>query len=394
MEIKNYEYVLIPNILKDFKCVSCGDCCTKKWRIDIDKKSFQTTAEGLKKLNEDPNEYFSKVKDSDNYVVKFGEKYCKFIEDDGLLCKIHKDFGWECLSDTCKIYPREFKMTSRGAEMGLVFSCHVAARLLLSDKKVEILKLPKEEFFFMKPHEANFIIPENNFETHINSRYYEYEAMAMEIFSMEGNVGKKYRYVIDTLADLENVDARQINFNDYIEKFKTYEAPKDSGEQLKDSFDILMDIKEGRGKRASIELRELLRASYLTDDLAANKAILQVARVGLTKEYFDKLNEMWTPRYEKILNNYASCLIFGKSLYNTKKYGVVKMVTLSFLLKLRILLQAKFVKRELTDDELVFIIKSQDDSFAHDGEYFKLLYDFKSDQIKLYDILINMLTVL
>ena len=50
MNIKNYNKILIPNIIKNFKCVSCGECCRNKWRIDIDKKHMKRLNLNWKKI--------------------------------------------------------------------------------------------------------------------------------------------------------------------------------------------------------------------------------------------------------------------------------------------------------------------------------------------------------
>ena len=119
MEIRDYKYILIPNILAKYQCSASGECCKDKWRIDIDEDSYLKTKTNLDNLNEDINTCIEKIDNS--YITKFSRGYCKFITEEKL-CRIHRDFGWECLSNTCKVYPRNLKLTSRGLEISLVFS--------------------------------------------------------------------------------------------------------------------------------------------------------------------------------------------------------------------------------------------------------------------------------
>lgn len=374
MEIKNYEYVLVPNILRDYRCHSSGECCQSKWRIDIDKVAFEKTKEELDKLHEDIDTYITSHENG-TYTSKFADGYCKFITNDKL-CRIHRDFGWECLSDTCKVYPRLLKLTSRGMEMGFVFSCRSSAKLLLKNEKIEILKVKKEDLFFMKPSTASFMIPENNLDTSVQKRYYELEEFLISILNENGSVGEKLHYAHECLKELYSLDdAREYKFKEALKKYKKFLPKKLDREHVNDILiKTILSKQQDGAKVVATELINLLKLVKLQNDLEKDRELLRDDSFSLEPNELNELKLLWNERYENVLKNYTACLIFTKDFYYSREYATVKTLLLASMLKLRILLNKKYMKRELTDDELIFTIKSHDNDFSHGGDFFNNFY--------------------
>lgn len=392
MEIRDYEHVLIPNILADFKCSSSGECCQSKWRIDINEEAYKRTQEKLSQQKEDIETYVE-LNENNDYVTQFSDGYCKFITSDKL-CKIHKEFGWQCLSDTCKVYPRVLKLTSRGIELSLMFSCKSSARLLLSKKKFEILKLDKKDYFFMSPNNIGFIIPENNLETNLNSRYYEIEKLFIDIMNRDENIGKKISYLRDFIGkNLYTNNAAAIDFDHWEKDFANYAGEKFDLEG-EEAFIETLIAKEERNKGIPNEYYSLLKINKLAYDLEADRDFLREEKATLTKEGMLKLKELWNDRYENILNNYILCLVFYKDMYYNLDFGFLKIVLLAAVLKMKILLNKSYVNRELTDDELIYIIKSHDNDFSHDGEFFNNFYTEKGTRESIDNYVLDMSMIL
>ena len=377
MDIKDYRYVLIPNILEKFRCSMCGECCESKWRIDIDEKSYQAVKERLEENKEDVSTYIEQ-NENGNYVAKFDGKYCKFITDD-IKCRIHRDFGWECLSDTCKIYPRNMRLTSRGMEIGLGFSCGSAAKLLLTDEKVSIKKIKKEDYFFMTPRDISFIIPENNLKTAVNSRYYEVEEMAIEILNQEKDLFTKLSYLERILAGLENVaDVRECNFKEVIEGLDdfTIENPY-TEEYLVDEIIKAIMKKSERSESVAEYYRSLLKITSLSGDIKKDRKFLSWSGYNLYSERLKELKALWNSKWDKILQRYFQCYIFNKEIYDNSEYFMFKTTISMVMIKLRMLLTIKYLGRELTEDEVIAAIKGYENDFSHDGDYFSEYYKQK-----------------
>lgn len=392
MEIRDYEYVLIPNILVDYKCSSSGECCQSKWKIDINEEAYERTQVKLTDLKEDIETYIEK-NDNNEYVTKFSEGYCNFITEEKL-CKVHKEFGWECLSDTCKVYPRVLKLTSRGIEIGLVFSCRSSAKLLLTDKKFEILKLHKKDYFFMSPNEISFMVPENNLETKLSNRYYEIEKFFIDIMNKEENIGRKVHYLKEFVEkNLYTTNAATIDFDCWEKEFENFHEVKGDFEGERAFMEIIA-AKEKRSKVISNEYYTLLKVNKLTFNLEDDKDFLREEKCDLSKEDIKKLKENWNERYENVLNNYILCQIFSKDLYYNLDYGFFKIVILASILKMKILLNKSYLKRELTDDELIYTIKSHDNDFSHDGEFFNSFYTEKGTRESIDNYILDILMIL
>ena len=373
MEIRDYKYVLIPNILLKYKCSSSGECCQNKWRIDIDKKSYEKTKMNLAQVNENIETYITKVETEDQYLTKFENGYCKLITKDKL-CRVHKEFGWECLSDTCKVYPRHLKLTTRGVEVGITFSCPSAAKLLLAEEEFKILKVKKEDFFFMKPNSMSFLIPENNLKTEFAFRYYEIEEMLIDILKSSKNMGEKLSYISLILSDIKDRNIQEVDLKKLLEDFYTFEYKEEDNIGLEKVLEKTMTLKKDRSTAVYFELMNLFKFTKLKGDIKEDRTILKEENYFLTDNDVKELKNNWNSKYEKILNNYMLCLIFEKDIYYNLEYAVLKMVTLGVLLKLRLLLNSKYVQRELSEQEIIDTIKYHDNDFGHDIEFFKVLY--------------------
>lgn len=392
MEIKDYEYVLVPNILADYKCSSSGECCKSKWKITIDEVAYEKTKKELEKLNENIESYMNE--ENGEYSTKFSNGYCKFITDDKL-CRIHRDFGWDCLSDTCKVYPRILKLTPRGMEMSLVFSCRSAAKLLLKEEEFEIRKVKKEDLFIMKPSSIGFIIPENNIPSSPSYRYFELEKFLIDILKEKDNLGKKVQYIYEKVYEFFSLeDIQKYDFEKEIENFKKYRFIKNENTGLNDYIVKTILLKGERSKAVSNEFINLLKLIKLNNDLEKDKDFLRDDSFSLTIENINEMKELWNEKDERVLRNYLLCYIFNKEFYHTKQFAMMKMVMLTGMLKFRILLNKKYLKRELTDEELIYTIKSHDNDFSHDGEFFNQFYNYGKENIDIEDYIRKMITIL
>ncbi len=392
MEIRDYEYILIPNILEKFKCSMSGECCQNKWRIDIDEKSYLETKKKVENQKENIDSYIAS--DNNMYVTKFNKGYCKFITEDKK-CRVHSEFGWECLSDTCKIYPRNLKLTSRGMEIGMGFSCRSSAKLLLSKEKFEIKKIKKEDYFFMNPHSVTFIIPENNSKNELTSKYYEIEELAIGILNSEGELWRKVYYLEKVLVELKKIDIENYDFKNTIEEFKTYKEISKENEKVEDELVKIILEKKKRSESVGIYYINLLREINLKKELEKDKEILANSFFKLDKSELETLKKLWKKEDDRILQNYIMCNIFNKELYYNQELFMMKIVVLSALLKFRVILNKAYLGRELTEKEMIYTIKSHDEDLAHDIEFFSVLYKkLKEEKIDISNLTKKMISIL
>jgi len=128
-----------PGYYKQFKCTEdkCrSNCCQHNWEIRIDKETYdnfsklgkpeqERICECIKVTNENP---FAAS------IIMNENGKCSLLEPNGL-CSIHKNYGPDYLSNTCRIYPRYACVVDGKLEAYLSLSCEAVAELVLFQKE-------------------------------------------------------------------------------------------------------------------------------------------------------------------------------------------------------------------------------------------------------------------
>lgn len=120
-----------PKFYKDFKCIAgaCPDSCCQGWEVDADADSlaYYSTLSGEIKSRIDS------VLDKDefgNTIFRLTEnKRCPFLNGKNL-CDMHIVIGGEHTPYTCRTFPRFINNYGGTREMGISFSCPVAAEMM------------------------------------------------------------------------------------------------------------------------------------------------------------------------------------------------------------------------------------------------------------------------
>lgn len=126
----------VPAFYRDFACIAgaCPDSCCQGWEVDADAASmnFYRTLPP----SEIRERIFS-VLDKDEYgntIFRLAkQKRCPFLNADNL-CDMHIAIGGEHTPYTCRTFPRFINDFGGLREMGLSFSCPVAAEMMFDPK--------------------------------------------------------------------------------------------------------------------------------------------------------------------------------------------------------------------------------------------------------------------
>ncbi len=164
-----------PSFYKDFKCIAgdCPDSCCQGWEVDADDESL----EFYKTLTGDIRHRIDSVLDTDefnNTIFKLADKKrCPFLNNENL-CDMHIAIGGEHTPYTCRMFPRFINDFGGTREMGVSFSCPVAADMMFDLKESmrfvsEVNDLPpalneidaQTYFFLVKARERAFEIIRN-----------------------------------------------------------------------------------------------------------------------------------------------------------------------------------------------------------------------------------------
>lgn len=162
----------VPSFYKDFKCIAgeCPDSCCQGWEVDADEDSLKYYAT----LTGDIRNRIDSVLDKDefgNTIFKLADKKrCPFLNHENL-CDMHIAIGGEHTPYTCRMFPRFINDFGGTREMGISFSCPVAADIMfnltepmsftseLNDLPPQMNEIDAQTYFFLvKAREKAFSI--------------------------------------------------------------------------------------------------------------------------------------------------------------------------------------------------------------------------------------------
>ena len=125
--------VVSPKYYKNFKCIAgdCPDSCCQGWEVDADEESleyYKTLPDSLE-IKQRIDSVLDKD-EFDNIIFRLApKKRCPFLNDENL-CDMHIAIGGEHTPVTCRNFPRFIYDFGSTREIGISFSCPVAADLI------------------------------------------------------------------------------------------------------------------------------------------------------------------------------------------------------------------------------------------------------------------------
>lgn len=125
--------IIKPSFYKDFKCIAgeCPDSCCQGWEVDADRESLEFYKALSPEL--EIKKKIDNVLDKDefgNTIFRLApEKRCPFLNNENL-CDMHIAIGGEHTPYTCRMFPRFIYDYGGTREIGISFSCPVAADMM------------------------------------------------------------------------------------------------------------------------------------------------------------------------------------------------------------------------------------------------------------------------
>ncbi len=130
-----------PRYLQDFVCAAdkCLDNCCHRWRIDIDKRTYERYTREVNHAVLGPliEKYIRRDRKSGSeanhgHIALRDDGSCPFLTQ-GNLCRVQKTLGAEALSFICRTYPRMQTAVGGQLEQYGALSCPEIARKVLAD---------------------------------------------------------------------------------------------------------------------------------------------------------------------------------------------------------------------------------------------------------------------
>ena len=164
---ENRKPIIEPDFYKDFHCIGgqCSFTCCKEWKIAVDpetKKRWrklsvpETVLESGRvpehacrsSLDKAHLSQFVMKKDGGEIIELLPNMRCPFLEDTEL-CRLVLDYGEECLSETCHVFPRETHEFADWTERTLVSCCPEIVDRLYALKELHFTNLPYQDRAFL-----------------------------------------------------------------------------------------------------------------------------------------------------------------------------------------------------------------------------------------------------
>lgn len=164
---ENRKPVIEPEFYGDFHCIGgqCSFTCCKEWKIAVDhetKKRWRkmnvpgTVLENgrvpkhacLSTSDKAKLSQFVMKKDGGEIIELLPNMRCPFLEDSEL-CRLVLDYGEECLSETCHVFPRETHEFTDRTERTLVSCCPEIVDRLHALHELHFTNLPYQDRAFL-----------------------------------------------------------------------------------------------------------------------------------------------------------------------------------------------------------------------------------------------------
>jgi lysine-N-methylase len=190
--------IVTPKYYKNFKCIAgdCPDSCCQGWEVDADEKSleyYKTLPDSLE-IKQRIDSVLDKD-EFDNTIFRLApKKRCPFLNDKNL-CDMHIAIGGEHTPVTCRNFPRFIYDFGGTREIGISFSCPVAADLIYnSDESLSF------------DTEINSDLPTlNNIDAELFIKLKQARAKAFSILqSPEKPLGKRLCELLEMAEKLQN----------------------------------------------------------------------------------------------------------------------------------------------------------------------------------------------
>lgn len=125
--------IVTPSFYKNFKCIAgaCPDSCCQGWEVDadLDSLAFYKTLDSSLEIKQRIDRVLDKDEFGNTIFTLAQKKRCPFLNDDNL-CDMHIALGQEHTPVTCRNFPRFIYDFGGTRELGVSFSCPVAADMM------------------------------------------------------------------------------------------------------------------------------------------------------------------------------------------------------------------------------------------------------------------------
>lgn len=320
--------IIEPEFYKDFHCIGgqCSFTCCKEWKIAVDpetKKRWrklsvpETVLESGRvpkhacrsSLDKAQLSQFVMKKDGGEIIELLPNMRCPFLEDTEL-CRLVLDYGEECLSETCHVFPRETHEFADRTERTLVSCCPEIVDRLYALKELHFTNLPYQDRAFLLEGKDKLFQIRNIMMYWLQDASVSNEVnlkrclfMLLDLFEKEQKMGS-----IDPGECLKEVDVEKLTE-------MILAMPKDAQASIEEQNALFLDITENYRKEGRYQ--GLLNPLYaMAEQLSREFQEADAARMDVVCALHAEVVVAYAPllRNYLVAEAFATLLIPGCSL--------------------------------------------------------------------------------
>lgn len=373
--------IVVPEYIEKFKCIgpNCEDDCCHGWCVYIDKETYEKY---LKIKDEEMKQkfknYLQKNKNcTSNFnfaVMNMKENGQCPMQDENMLCTIHKNYGAELLSYTCWLYPKWVNHVGPKIEISLAMSCPEAARKVLFEReKIKFLILDNKKIDKNRIDVACKNITNNEMKSGFNSLLMEIRGAAIEILqNRESKIIERILYLgfmIKKISEQESETAIKECIKNYIENMrevKELKISKDLPENKKVQFEMLKSIFIARNG-LDFKFKEIYEKSepIFHFEEECSEEILK----NYEKSYFKYIRRFLNEN-EHIMENFLVNTVFQRVFpFGSEIFDSYVELVLEYMIFRTILLVMAFEKGELNNEVITEGVYKFSRAFEHSKQF-------------------------
>lgn len=175
------------DMVAEFSCEMCGQCCRNDWQVTVDKESYQRNEEFFTRQGkgEEFAQAFVPLKDTNSlgeyaYIAKGPRGGCCFLAEENF-CHLHREAGHEHLDTVCQTFPRYPMNTARGLEVTLSFNCPAVFARINRVAPLQVIRSAQAPCAVSSDSIAVHVFPTQQGEEHPLHYYFELEQHFIDI---------------------------------------------------------------------------------------------------------------------------------------------------------------------------------------------------------------------
>lgn len=375
--------IVAPEYIERFSCIGpeCEDDCCHGWCVYIDKETYEKylkIRDGEVKqkfdtyLQKNPN-----CSSSFNFaIMNMKENGQCPMQDENMLCTIHKNYGAELLSHTCWIYPKLINHVGPKIEISLTMSCPEAARKALFEReKMKFLMLDSNKIVKNRLNIAYKNITNNELKSGWHSLTLEIRSAAIEILqNRESKIIERILYLglmIKKISEQESESAIKECIKSYIEKMREareMKISKELPENRKVQFEMVKSIFIARNG-LDFKFKEIYEKSesIFHFEEECSEEILK----NYEKSYFKYIRRFLNEN-EHIMENFLVNTVFQKVFpFGSEIFDSYVELVLEYVVFRTILLVTASEKGELNNEVITEGVYKFSRAFEHSEQFMR-----------------------